>query len=49
MRSEQKKTHGTDCECDKPDIQASYKGKCSEEQIVTCHGKKFLENMKKNS
>ncbi|MFX1512178.1 MAG: hypothetical protein ACFFCQ_06300 [Promethearchaeota archaeon] len=49
MKSEHEKAHDTDCECDKPDIRASYKGKCPKEQIVTCHGKEFSENMKKNS
>jgi len=35
-------------ECDHPEIRDSFKdGKCSEEQIIKCHGHEFMEKMKK--
>jgi hypothetical protein len=35
-------------DCDRPDIRDSFKdGKCSEEQIIKCHGHEFLEKLKK--
>ncbi|MHA2296192.1 MAG: hypothetical protein ACXAEU_15705 [Candidatus Hodarchaeales archaeon] len=34
--------------CDKLEVRDSFKGKkCSEEQILNCHGRKKLEQMKK--
>jgi len=33
--------------CDKPDIRDSFKGKkCSEEQVIKCHGQIKLDEMK---
>ena len=39
--------HVDECECDKPEIRDSFKGDCSEEQIVECHGRAILEKLKK--
>lgn len=39
--------HVEECECDKPEIRDSFKGDCSEEQIVECHGREMLEKLKK--
>ncbi|MHA1682626.1 MAG: hypothetical protein ACTSUE_16935 [Promethearchaeota archaeon] len=36
--------HGDNCECDKPEILDHFKGRCSPEQIVKCHGHVALEN-----
>jgi hypothetical protein len=39
--------HAEECECDQPEVRASFQdGDCSEEQILKCHGKKFLDRMK---
>ena len=43
-----KKTHGDDCECDKPEILEKFKGKCSEEQTIKCHGHAALEKYKED-
>ena len=39
--------HAEECECDKPEIKDSFKEKCSEEQILKCHGREMLEQLKK--
>ena len=40
--------HEKDCECDKPEVRDSFKDcACSEEQIIQCHGREFLDKMKK--
>ena len=42
------KDHDENCDCDQPDIRDSFKdGKCSEEQIIKCHGHEFMEKLKK--
>ncbi len=46
MGNETKRTHTEDCECDKPEIRDSFKDKCSEKQIIDCHGQEFLEKLK---
>ena len=38
--------HAEDCDCDKPEIKESFKGKCSEEQIIKCHGHQPLDKLK---
>ena len=38
--------HAEECECDKPEIRESFKGDCSEKQIVECHGREMLEKLK---
>jgi hypothetical protein len=48
MKDEKISQHTEDCECDRPEVRDSFKdGKCSEEQIIQCHGKEFLEKLKK--
>ncbi|MFW9991736.1 MAG: hypothetical protein ACFFD4_06725 [Candidatus Odinarchaeota archaeon] len=47
MSSKTNLPHGDDCDCDKPEVKKSFKGKCSEEQIIKCHGKETLEQLKK--
>ena len=47
MRKKKESSH--DHECDKPEIRNSFKGgKCSEEQIIKCHGKSSLNLNKTN-
>jgi len=43
----EKKTlkHSEECECDKPEIRATFKEGCSKEQIIKCHGAKFYEKL----
>ncbi|MFX1519471.1 MAG: hypothetical protein ACFFCD_06080 [Promethearchaeota archaeon] len=38
--------HAEECECDKPEIRDSFKGDCSEKQIIECHGREMLEKLK---
>jgi len=35
--------HLEECECDKPEIRATFKEGCSKEQIIKCHGKDYYE------
>ena len=41
------KTHDEDCDCDKPEIRDSFKGNCSEKQILECHGAGMVDKLKK--
>ncbi len=37
-----------ECECVKPEIRDSYKdAKCTEKQIIECHGLDYLKSIKK--
>lgn len=48
MKKETKKAHIHDCECDHPEIRDTFEdGKCSEKQIIECHGHEMLNNLKK--
>lgn len=38
MNKDKKESHANKCNCDKPEIRESFKGNCSEEQIIKCHG-----------
>lgn len=39
-----------DCECDRPEIRDAFKtGKCSEAQILQCHGRSFLEKRQREA
>ena len=44
MSTENNKTDAENC--DKPEIKAKFHGHCSDEQIIKCHGKKFLDEHK---
>lgn len=37
--------HLEECECDKPEIRATFKEGCSKEQIIKCHGTEFYEKL----
>ncbi|TXT63311.1 MAG: hypothetical protein BAJALOKI3v1_390004 [Promethearchaeota archaeon] len=45
MSKEKRIEHLEECECDKPEIRATFKQGCSKEQIIKCHGKKYLESL----
>lgn len=46
MRNKEEKIH--ECDCDKPDVRNLFKnGCCSDEQIMKCHGKENLLNLKR--
>lgn len=40
------KTTTGDKACDKPDVLARHGGKCSDEQVLKCHGREMLEKLK---
>jgi len=43
-----KNIHSQNCDCDHPELRDSFKdGKCSEKQIIECHGHEALDKLKK--
>ena len=45
MRKNKEKGH--ECDCNKPEIRNSFmNGCCSDDQIIECHGKEYLHNLK---
>lgn len=48
MKKEKSKVPIHDCNCDHPEIHDSFKdGKCSEKQIIECHGHEMLNKLKR--
>ena len=46
MRNNKEKIY--DCDCDKPNVRNSFiHSCCSDSQIIKCHGKKYLDHLKK--
>ena len=44
----EKKGSFHECDCNHPEIHDSFKdGKCSDEQIIICHGHDLLDKLKK--